>query len=134
VAGQASTIAHALHSNLGLVAKHGRASLAPHQYRTATPRHVRQRAGTGGGAIDEYVVHHNINPKPFIWIKSVSDILQKVICANSRLDPKHRMQHYTRQGVHRTEVRLLVNAKVFPGPFLSRTFCRNAFSLPPVNP
>ena len=85
-------------------------------------------------AIDEYVEHHNINPKPFIWIKSVRDILQKVICANSRLDPKHRMQHYTRQGVHRTEVRLLVNAKVFPGPFLSRTFCRNAFSLPPVNP
>jgi transposase len=68
-------------------------------YRTATPRHVHQRAGTGGGAIDEYVAHHNINPKPFIWIKSVRDILQKVICANSRLDPKHRMQHYTRQDV-----------------------------------
>jgi hypothetical protein len=95
VAGQASTIPHALHSNLGLVAEHGRASLAPHHYRTATPRHVRQRAGTGGGAIDEYVVHHNINPKPFIWIKSVRDILQKVICANSRLNPKHRVQHST---------------------------------------
>jgi transposase len=46
-------------------------------------------------AIDEYVEHHNINPKPFIWIKSVRDILQKVICANSRLNPKHRVQHST---------------------------------------
>ncbi len=37
-------------------------------------------------AINEYVAHRNINPKPFIWIKSVRDILQKVICANSRLN------------------------------------------------
>ena len=40
------------------------------------------------GAIDEYVAHHNINPKPFIWTKSARDILQKVIRANSRLSSK----------------------------------------------
>ena len=39
-------------------------------------------------AIDEYVVHHNIDPKPFIWTKSARDILQKVIRANSRLSSK----------------------------------------------
>lgn len=39
-------------------------------------------------AIDEYVAHHNANPKPFIWTKSASDILQKVIRANSRLSSK----------------------------------------------
>ena len=39
-------------------------------------------------AIDEYVAHHNINPKPFIWTKSAADILQKVIRANSRLSSK----------------------------------------------
>ena len=39
-------------------------------------------------AIDEYVAHHNINPKPFIWTKSAADTLQKVICANSRLSSK----------------------------------------------
>ena len=39
-------------------------------------------------AIDEYVAHHNTNPKPFIWTKSASDILQKVIRANSRLSSK----------------------------------------------
>ena len=39
-------------------------------------------------AIDEYVAHHNINPKPFIWTKSARDILQKVIRANSRLSAK----------------------------------------------
>jgi hypothetical protein len=39
-------------------------------------------------AIDEYIAHHNINPKPFIWTKSARDILQKVIRANSRLNSK----------------------------------------------
>jgi transposase len=39
-------------------------------------------------AIDEYVAHHNIKPKPFIWTKSAADILQKVIRANSRLSSK----------------------------------------------
>jgi transposase len=39
-------------------------------------------------AIDEYITHHNANPKPFIWTKSARDILQKVIRANSRLSSK----------------------------------------------
>ena len=39
-------------------------------------------------AIDEYVAHHNAQPKPFIWTKSARDILQKVIRANSRLSSK----------------------------------------------
>ena len=39
-------------------------------------------------AINEYVAHHNTNPKPFIWTKSARDILQKVIRANRRLSSK----------------------------------------------
>ena len=39
-------------------------------------------------AIDEYVAHHNTDPKPFIWTKSARDILQKVIRANTRLSFK----------------------------------------------
>ena len=39
-------------------------------------------------AIDEYVVHHNTDPRLFIWTKSARDILQKVIRANSRLSSK----------------------------------------------
>ena len=39
-------------------------------------------------AIDEYVAHHNVDPKPFIWTKSARDILHKVIRANSRLSSK----------------------------------------------
>jgi len=39
-------------------------------------------------AIDAYIAHHNINPKPFIWTKSARDILQKVIRANKRLSSK----------------------------------------------
>lgn len=30
-------------------------------------------------AIDEYIAHHNTNPKAFIWTNSARDILQKVI-------------------------------------------------------
>ena len=39
-------------------------------------------------AIDDYVAHHNTDPKPFIWTKSAKDILQKVIRANARLSSK----------------------------------------------
>ena len=39
-------------------------------------------------AIDEYIAHHNQNPKPFIWTASACDILQKVIRANNRLSTK----------------------------------------------
>jgi len=39
-------------------------------------------------AIDEYIAHYNVKPKPFIWTKSARDILQKVIRANSRLSSK----------------------------------------------
>ncbi|GAB6040916.1 IS630 family transposase [Endothiovibrio diazotrophicus] len=39
-------------------------------------------------AINDYIAHHNIAPKPFIWTKSARDILQKVIRANRRLSSK----------------------------------------------
>lgn len=39
-------------------------------------------------AIGEYIAHHNIHPKPFIWTASARDILQKVIRANRRLSSK----------------------------------------------
>jgi transposase len=38
-------------------------------------------------AIHGYI-HHNTDPKPFIWTKSARDILQKVIRANRRLSSK----------------------------------------------
>ena len=43
-------------------------------------------------AINEYVGHHNIEPKPFIWTAKAKDILQKVIRANEHLSSK---QHAT---------------------------------------
>ncbi|MDR1888364.1 MAG: hypothetical protein LBQ81_03135, partial [Zoogloeaceae bacterium] len=46
-------------------------------------------------AIDEYIHHHNTQPKPFIWTKSARDILQKVIRANRRLSSKqNETLHY----------------------------------------
>jgi len=45
-------------------------------------------------AIDAYIAHHNINPKPFIWTKSARDILQKVIRANHRLSSKQNASRH----------------------------------------
>jgi hypothetical protein len=39
-------------------------------------------------AIEQSVVHHNANPKPFIWTATARDILQKIIRANSRSSSK----------------------------------------------
>ena len=39
-------------------------------------------------AIEDYVVHHNKNPKPFIWTAQAKDILAKVIRANRNLSGK----------------------------------------------
>jgi transposase len=39
-------------------------------------------------AIEEYIVQHNKNPKPFVWTAKAKDILEKVIRANSRLSSK----------------------------------------------
>jgi transposase len=40
-------------------------------------------------AIGDYIAHHNVHPKPFIWTAKAHDILQKVIRANRRLSSKH---------------------------------------------
>ncbi|MFS8087215.1 MAG: hypothetical protein ACMG6H_16400 [Acidobacteriota bacterium] len=39
-------------------------------------------------AINEYIAHLNANPKPVIWTRSASDILQKVNRAKSFLSSK----------------------------------------------
>jgi hypothetical protein len=39
-------------------------------------------------AIEEYITMDNQNPKPFVWTAKANDILQKVIRANSRINPK----------------------------------------------
>jgi transposase len=37
-------------------------------------------------AIEEYILHHNTDPKPFIWTKRASDILAKVVRARNALN------------------------------------------------
>lgn len=39
-------------------------------------------------SIDEYVTHHNKEPKPFIWTAKAKIILAKVIRANQNLSSK----------------------------------------------
>ena len=39
-------------------------------------------------AITEYIKKHNERPKPFIWTAKASDILEKVVRANSHLSSK----------------------------------------------
>ena len=63
-------------------------ALQPLQRPVEDPRQFALQRGRQVGAIDEYVRHHNTNPKPFIWTKSARDILQKVIRANSKISSK----------------------------------------------
>ena len=40
-------------------------------------------------AIQDYLEHHNANPKPFVWTKSATDILDKVARGRQALDSVH---------------------------------------------
>ena len=40
-------------------------------------------------AILEYLESHNANPKPFVWTKSASQILEKVVRAKQVLESQH---------------------------------------------
>ena len=46
-------------------------------------------------AIEEYIGHHNVTPKPFIWTAKARDILEKVSRARTALDKSNQMTHYT---------------------------------------
>jgi hypothetical protein len=41
------------------------------------------------GAMMEYLENHNADPKPFIWTKSASQILEKVARAKQALESQH---------------------------------------------
>ena len=66
-------------------------------FRDITDRRLRRGVFTSVpelvAAIHQYIAHHNINPKPFIWTKSARDILQKVIRANSRSSKQNASLH-----------------------------------------
>jgi hypothetical protein len=40
-------------------------------------------------AITEYLDKHNADPKPFVWIKSAGEILEKVARAKQALESQH---------------------------------------------
>ena len=58
-------------------------------FRDITDKRIRRDSFTSVAelelAIDLYVAHHNINPKPFIWTASAKDILAKVTRAKAAL-------------------------------------------------
>jgi hypothetical protein len=84
LAGQAPALRHALHADRRVVAEHGRTLL-----RDITDKRIRRDSFTSVAelelAIDLYVAHHNIDPKPFIWTASATDILAKVTRAKAAL-------------------------------------------------
>ena len=41
------------------------------------------------GAIDRFVAETNENPKPFVWTKSATDILEKVARGRQALESQH---------------------------------------------
>ena len=42
-------------------------------------------------AIDDYLAHHNQEPKPFIWTAKAADILEKVKRARATLATTHKV-------------------------------------------
>lgn len=63
-------------------------------FRDITDKRIRRDSFTSVGelelAIDLYVANHNIDPKPFIWTASASDILAKVTRAKAALTTVER--------------------------------------------
>ena len=92
----------------GLPMKKGRAGTYTHDYKgngTTTWlnmverffRDLRQNAIRRGNftsvpdliaAIEQYLVHHNCSPKPFVWTATANDILEKVRRAQAALDKR----------------------------------------------
>ena len=58
-------------------------------FRDITDKRIRRDSFTSVAelelAIDLYVAHHNIDPKPYIWTARASDILAKVARARAAL-------------------------------------------------
>jgi hypothetical protein len=52
-------------------------------------RGVFKSVGELESAIQDYLEHHNADPKPFVWTAAVSDILQKVARGRQTLEPVH---------------------------------------------
>jgi transposase len=59
-------------------------------FRNLTDKRIRRGVFSSVGvlikAIDEFIAAHNENPRPFVWTKTVPDILAKVVRARSTLD------------------------------------------------
>jgi hypothetical protein len=70
------------------MAQHGGALLSRHHHREAAKRRLFRSVPELTQAIDNYIKHHNKNPKPFIWTAQTKEILEKVIPANRRLSSK----------------------------------------------
>jgi hypothetical protein len=87
LARQAPALRHARHANLASCL-----GIIERFFRDISTGRIRRGVFTGVGefvaAIDEYIAHHNTEPKPFISTKSAPDILRKVIRANKRLRSK----------------------------------------------
>ncbi len=67
-------------------------NMAERFFRDLTVNAIRRRAFTSVqdliSAIDEYLVTHNRNPKPFIWTAKAQDILAKVVRAQQALQER----------------------------------------------
>jgi hypothetical protein len=92
MAGQAPALHYAFHADFSIVAESSWLNRVERFFRDITVNRLRRGVFTSVpelvAAIDEYVVQHNVKPKPFIWTKRAADILQKVIRANARLSSK----------------------------------------------
>jgi hypothetical protein len=80
-----SALSLALHSHVILVAEPRRALVWQDHSRPHPSRRVQKRGRTRT-AINDYIQHNNANPQPFVWTKSVDDIILKVNRGRAALD------------------------------------------------
>ena len=84
-----SALPHALHADLGLLAQSGRTLLRP-DHRRRIRRGVFHSVAELERAIQDYLEHHNADPKPFVWTASAADILEKVARGRQALESEHQ--------------------------------------------
>ncbi|MGE8453591.1 MAG: hypothetical protein ACN6OP_23870 [Pseudomonadales bacterium] len=63
-------------------------------------------------AINEYIAHHNTDPKPYIWTKSARDILQKIIL---RQQPLKFQTEWNTALVNTTVARAITSSRLSVG-------------------
>ena len=89
VAGPPSTLPHAFHADIGVLAQSGRALVFAEITRKRIRRGVFHSIADLQMAINDYLDQHNADPIPFVWTASAASIIKKVNRGKQVLESQH---------------------------------------------